>query len=163
MNKRTLAILIACYTVALMALWGALIHFYTARTAMFAEAPDRHPGVLIMLMMMGIFAVFMLFLVIGIGCYVHADARKRGMNPLLWTLIAVFVPYFIGLIVYLITRKPLQAVCPSCATVVAEESVFCPQCGHALRRQCPACQATLDGAHRFCPKCGTKVEANGKQ
>jgi RNA polymerase subunit RPABC4/transcription elongation factor Spt4 len=157
MNKRTLAILIAGYTLALMALWGGLIHFYTSHTAMFQSASDRHPGVLIMLMMMGILAVFMLILVVGIGCYVHADARKRGMNPLPWTLIAVFVPYFIGLIVYLLTRKPLQTGCPSCGMIIAEEAAFCPQCGHALRRQCPACQAMLDSAHRFCPKCGAKA------
>jgi len=159
MSKRTLSILIAGYALALAALWGALIHFYTSHTAMFESASDRHPGVLVMLMIMGILAVFMLFLVIGIGCFVHADARRRGMNPLLWTLIAVFVPYFIGLIVYLLTRKPLQAACLACGVVVAEESVFCPQCGHALRRQCPSCKAMLDSANRFCPKCGTKVDS----
>lgn len=64
-------------------------------------------------MIMGNLSVFMLFLVIGIGCFVHADARRRGMNPLLWTLFAVFEPYVIGLVVYLLTRKPFQTACPS--------------------------------------------------
>jgi RNA polymerase subunit RPABC4/transcription elongation factor Spt4 len=157
MSKTTLRTLIIGYVLVLLALWGALVHFYTSHTAMFVSVSDRHPGVLILLMLMGVFAVFMLFLVIGIGCFVHADAGKRGMNPLLWTVIAVFVPYFIGLIVYLLGRKPLQATCPACGAVVSEDVSFCPQCGHAMWRQCPACKARLDSTHRFCPTCGAAV------
>ena len=32
--------------------------------------------------------------------YVNRDAKRRGMNPTLWTLLAIFVPYGIGLVIY---------------------------------------------------------------
>ena len=39
-----------------------------------------------------------------IGVYVYRDARRRGMNAVLWTLIAVAAPALIGFIIYLLVR-----------------------------------------------------------
>ena len=35
-----------------------------------------------------------------IGVYVYRDAARRGMNAVLWTLVAVLAPALVGFIVY---------------------------------------------------------------
>ena len=42
----------------------------------------------------------MVALHIAIGVYVYRDAKSRSMSAGLWTLIAIFTPGFIGLIIY---------------------------------------------------------------
>jgi hypothetical protein len=39
--------------------------------------------------------------------YIVRDAPKRGMDPLIWIIVAVFAEV-IGLIVYLCVRQPLK-------------------------------------------------------
>ena len=46
--------------------------------------------------------------------YVFGDARRRGMNHVLWTLLAIFIPNAIGVILYFILRDPIPVPCPSC-------------------------------------------------
>ena len=40
-----------------------------------------------------------------IAVWVYKDATKRGMSGILWVIVVIFVPYFIGLIIYLIVRR----------------------------------------------------------
>lgn len=70
-----------------------------------------------------------------IGGFVYQDAVKRNMNAVLWTLIAVFVPGFIGLIIYLIVRTDYRKNlnCSFCGYPIQENYVRCPQCGSVLR------------------------------
>ncbi|HTS69381.1 MAG TPA: hypothetical protein VMO17_10395, partial [Terriglobia bacterium] len=37
--------------------------------------------------------------------YINRDAKRRGMNPALWTLLAIFLPYGIGIIIYFLMRE----------------------------------------------------------
>ena len=46
--------------------------------------------------------------------YVYGDARRRGMNHVLWTLLAIFIPNAIGIILYFILRDPVPVPCPTC-------------------------------------------------
>lgn len=70
-----------------------------------------------------------------IGVFVYQDAVKRNMNAVLWVLIAVFVPSFIGLIIYLIVRTDYKKTlnCSFCGYPVQRDYVRCPQCGAVLR------------------------------
>ena len=52
----------------------------------------------------------LLVLVLLIG-YVNADARRRGMRYVMWTLLATFVPDAIGIVLYFILRDPLPKRC----------------------------------------------------
>ncbi len=53
-----------------------------------------------------VIALITLAVPIAIGVAVFVDANKRvDCSPWLWTLVALLVPYFAGLIVYLIVRK----------------------------------------------------------
>lgn len=71
-----------------------------------------------------------IILPIFIGVYVYRDADKRGMNPLLWLLIVVLVPGFIGFILYLILRSSSESNkrCSNCNSYVDYNYDVCPNC-----------------------------------
>ena len=107
-------------------------------------------------------AIFPVFIVLAIamivsfivGFYVYQDARRRGMNALLWTLVAVAAPALIGLIVYLLIRGNYSDLrCPKCDTLVKEQFVVCPKCGTKLRLSCPNCAMPVELDWKVCPKC----------
>ncbi|ETA81445.1 hypothetical protein T472_0206470 [Youngiibacter fragilis 232.1] len=102
----------------------------------------------------------MLFLVIPImiGIYVYRDASQRGMNAVLWTLISVFSPTFIGLIIYLIVRNDHSAMqCPKCQYPVTEQYSVCPHCGTQLKERCQKCSSPLESYWEVCATCGEPV------
>ncbi len=86
--------------------------------------------------------------------YVNRDAKRRGMNSTLWTLLVIFVPYFIGLIVYFLLREPLPFQCPQCGASVSAHFNFCPSCKFKLRPNCPQCKQEVRSEDRYCPHCG---------
>lgn len=107
-------------------------------------------------------AVFPVFIVLAIaiivpfiiGIYVYQDARRRGMNAILWGLVAAIAPALIGLIVYLLVRGDYSNLrCPKCDALVKEQFVVCPKCGTKLRASCPNCAAPVEPDWKVCPKC----------
>lgn len=95
-----------------------------------------------------------------IGLFVYRDAKARGMEPLLWTLLAVFAPGFIGLIIYLVVRRDhFRLMCPQCGCEVQQGFVSCPNCGQKLCASCASCGTALRPEWRLCPQCGTEVTA----
>lgn len=97
------------------------------------------------------------FLIIPLYGYVYGDAKRRGMRYVMWTLLAIFVPDFIGVIIYFILRDPLPIDCPSCHNLVPSKFTFCPHCGNALRPHCPQCGKSVERAWTNCGYCGTKL------
>ena len=61
--------------------------------------------------------------------YVYADARRRAMPPVLWTLIAALVPNLLGFLFYFALRRPTASPCPRCGRPVEAGQRFCPSCG----------------------------------
>ncbi len=51
-------------------------------------------------------------------------------------------------------------VCPGCDCEVAEDDVFCRECGHNLEEAggCPGCGEPIEPTDKFCRKCGQKLE-----
>ncbi len=89
-----------------------------------------------------------------IGIYVYRDARSRGMHAVLWTLIAILAPTFIGFIIYLLVRGNYANLkCPRCDAPVAEQFVICPKCGTKLQPSCPTCSTPVALDWKMCPKC----------
>ncbi len=148
MDKKFLKRVTVLY-IAFLAIWtgvGVTVAYHES-----AGAPVA------LLWIAGAIAFALLIVLLLMARYVYHDAKSRGMSPVLWTLVAVFVPYLLGLIVYLIARTPLLRRCSSCGALSPNESAFCPKCGKPLRSRCPKCQFPLEEDHRFCPACGSTV------
>ncbi len=103
--------------------------------------------------------VALLTIPIMIGVYVYRDAKRRGMNAMAWTLIAVVAPALIGFIIYLLVRgNSPDLQCPQCAEPVTEQYVICPHCGANLRPACPNCSFPVEADWKVCPKCAAPLE-----
>ena len=103
------------------------------------------------------FAGFILAIWVLMVFYVNADAQRRQMNRLLWTLLVIFIPNAIGFILYFVLRHPLARPCPKCAASVRPDFVFCPACGQSLAPTCPACHRGVEPGWAACAFCGAKL------
>jgi hypothetical protein len=92
--------------------------------------------------------------------YVYGDAKRRGMRPVPWALVAAFVPNALGFIAYFLLREPLLQPCAACGATGRRDFAFCPQCGSPLRRVCSACRRPVEPAWSHCAHCGTKIPAS---
>ena len=103
--------------------------------------------------------LFMLMIIVVmlpllIGVYVYRDAKRRGMNAVLWTLIAILAPSLIGFIIYLLVRGNYSNLkCPRCDATVTEQYVVCPKCGAKLKPSCPTCSTPVEPDWTVCPRC----------
>ena len=103
--------------------------------------------------------LFMLMIIVAllpllIGVYVYRDSKRRGMNAVLWTLIAILAPSLIGFIIYLLVRGNYSNLkCPRCDAIVTEQYVVCPKCGAKLKPSCPNCSTPVESDWTVCPKC----------
>ncbi len=136
---------------------------YVLVTAMFSLfvqfSPDKDmartpEAAKIFIMVVPGFLVLVYVLMIG---YVYADAKRRGMRYGMWTLLAIFIPYMIGVMLYFILRDPLMRPCPGCAQVLKSGYTFCPHCGTSLLPTCPNCGRGVEPGWANCPQCGTKL------
>jgi hypothetical protein len=92
------------------------------------------------------------FYVLLVG-YVNRDARRRGMNVALWTVLVIFVPNAIGFIIYFLMRHPLRITCPKCGAVADPAFNFCPKCKFNLHLACPQCHHPIQVGDIYCPYC----------
>ena len=95
--------------------------------------------------------------------YVNRDAKRRGMNSALWTLLVIiFLPgwLFIGFVIYFLMREPLPYDCPQCGKLVGARFNFCPNCKCNLHPSCPNCKHEVVETDKFCPYCGGDLKEN---
>jgi RNA polymerase subunit RPABC4/transcription elongation factor Spt4 len=104
-------------------------------------------------------AIVISFFLFMLG-YVYRDAKRRGMNAGLWTLLVLILSpayLLIGLIIYLLVREPLPYTCPQCSATVNARYNFCPNCKYNLHPACPQCQREVADNDKFCPYCATEL------
>ena len=89
--------------------------------------------------------------------YIYGDARRRQMRYVMWTLLAIFVPYAIGMILYFILRDPVPKPCPGCGNVEKAKFPFCPHCGTVLQPTCPKCAQPVAPTWATCAHCGQRL------
>jgi hypothetical protein len=100
---------------------------------------------------------------IGGGCfllllgYINRDAKRRGMSPTLWTIMATIIPNALGIILFFLLRQPRSSTCPQCGNAVQAGFNFCPRCNHKLSPSCPQCQRVVSVNDVYCPYCGTSL------
>jgi zinc-ribbon domain/Phospholipase_D-nuclease N-terminal len=75
-----------------------------------------------------VMGVFMAAWTLCLG-YVYADAKRRGMRPVLWTLIAALFPHLFGFLLYFALRQPMTPRCAKCGQPVTLDQRFCSWCG----------------------------------
>lgn len=104
-------------------------------------------------------------LIVSIGVFVYRDAPAHGMDPLVWTLIAVLVPNLIGFIIYLVIRSNNKdnLKCPSCNKSVKSEYAKCPYCGIMLKGTCSNCGKAINSDWESCPYCSTEIDKSSSQ
>jgi len=145
--------------------WGlAAIGFVAAQiffATFVARQPDTPPPVLRTLLGVLAGTIFACYLLL-IG-YVNRDAGRRGMNRVLWTVIAIVITHGLGIILYLVLRQPLQSRCPQCEAVVQSGFNYCPKCNHQLHPTCPHCQHPVLGNDIYCAYCGGALAAGSTQ
>src|SRR6266700_7603813 len=101
----------------------------------------------------------------ALGCYVlligyvNRDAGRRGMSRLGWTLLAIFIPNALGIVLYFVLRKPRSATCPQCGNTLQPGFNFCPHCSYKLSPSCPQCQRVVGVNDVYCPYCGTSLRS----
>jgi Double zinc ribbon len=107
----------------------------------------------------------LLGLILGVvsGCYllligyINRDAKRRGMSPTLWTIVAIIIPNALGILLYFVLRHALRSACPQCAHAVETTFCFCPQCSCRLSPSCPQCQRLVGLTDAYCPYCGNSL------
>jgi 4-amino-4-deoxy-L-arabinose transferase-like glycosyltransferase len=89
--------------------------------------------------------------------YINRDAKRRGMSPTVWTIVAIVIPNALGILLYFVLRHPLRSACPQCSCAVETAFSFCPRCSYKLSPSCPQCQRVLCVNDVYCPYCGTSL------
>jgi len=127
----------------------------------FPPGLEGRPG-LASVALAGIVTLFSFFFAVIIfsAAYVNKDAKRRGMNSAVWTLVClILVPGYLvlGFIIYLLMREPLPYPCPRCATTVGARFNFCPNCKCKLHLACPQCRQEVVETDKFCPYCANDL------
>jgi RNA polymerase subunit RPABC4/transcription elongation factor Spt4 len=147
--------------VRIISLWAfviALLGFAAVIGGLiFATCKDKTAPPMPVMVLLGIIAGTLIACYILLIGYVNRDAGRRGMSRILWTLIAIFVPNALGIVLYFILRKPRLLNCPQCGVIVEPGFGFCPRCRCRLSPVCPHCQHGVNLGDKFCPFCGGDV------
>ncbi len=92
-----------------------------------------------------------------VGSIVYRDANKRGMDPYLWATVAVFIPFFLGIIIYLVVRSNGRTVCEKCGKPIHSDYKICPFCSHCRELLCSGCSRPIDPEWKVCPYCERRL------
>jgi hypothetical protein len=112
-------------------------------------------------------SLFGLAIAAAIGFWVATDAKKRGMNGVLWG-VAVFLVCIVFLPIYLIVRKPLLPEAtglpyPPTSPIPPQQYVPPPpQNATPPPPIPPAPSTTPQPGHNFCLNCGAKLAPDAK-
>jgi RNA polymerase subunit RPABC4/transcription elongation factor Spt4 len=153
---------ISLWIVALIVGISINVHNFGTGDAIFPDESLRHEMGLSCLALSGVITVvvFCFSAMLFMLGYVYRDAKRRGMNAALWTLLVLILSggyFLIGLIIYLLVREPLPYTCPQCAATVNARFNFCPNCKYNLHPACPQCQREVDDNDKFCPYCAAEL------
>jgi hypothetical protein len=120
-----------------------------------AKSPGAPP--LIARIAIGILGGVVLAVYLLLVGYVNVDSKRRGMNRVLWTLLAAFVPNGLGIVLYFVLRLPYGERCPQCFAQVQSGYLFCPKCAARLQLTCPYCHRETHSGDLYCPYCGKGI------
>ncbi|MFV0414448.1 MAG: double zinc ribbon domain-containing protein [Oscillospiraceae bacterium] len=109
---------------------------------------------------LALFALCLIAIPITCGIIVYRDAKAKNMEAWLWAFVAVLLPYFTGLILYLVISRNNTALrCGHCGNAVKPDHAVCPYCGNTLKNTCESCGQLLEPGWKVCPRCGASAPA----
>jgi hypothetical protein len=123
----------------------------------FAERDGKAVAIMAPMFLLSLVGVAFLGIYVLLIGYIYADAARRGMSRILWTLLAIFIPNAIGIILYFILRDPVPLPCPSCGGATQKGHAYCSSCGTAVRPACPSCRQPVEPGWRVCARCGAPL------
>ncbi len=137
------------------AIAGAAVAFVLVLSLiLWRMSKETHPPHLVFQILFGSFIGSLPASFILLGGYVHRDARRRGMRPTPWLLLVLFIPNFVGFVLYFLMRHPLPVCCPQCGAAVRRGASYCPQCGFQVMPGCPNCRRAISPGDAYCSYCG---------
>jgi hypothetical protein len=142
--------------------WPIAFLIAAASCVAFYMMPGRTPVSATQIVFTLWIVLFLFSWVLLIG-YISADARRRGMHCITWTLLAILVPNFLGAVLYFVLRDPLLVLCPKCGARGRSTFVFCHQCGSELVPSCPSCKRAVQPDWHLCAYCGTEIQQEAMQ
>lgn len=77
---------------------------------------------------MGLAMLLLITLNGAIAIFIHRDASRMGMSTWLWMTAVIYIPNFIGLLIYLLVRQQHRRY-----GGVGSKEEYCPHCGHMIR------------------------------
>lgn len=78
----------------------------------------------------------MFTMLISIFVWTYKDAKSRGLNAIVWTLIVMFVPNLMGLLLYFIVgRRESRIICSKCNSSAPFPAKYCNNCGSEIYKE----------------------------
>lgn len=103
-------------------------------------------GISISIILGALLSIAGIVLTVLLCAWVYRDAKSKYMNAVLWTLVVLLIPSYIGLIIYLVVRMDNNKVrCSKCDKAVNGSNKFCSNCGEEL---IPVVEVTEDDAFK---------------
>jgi len=138
-------------------LFVALGFLATFAAVVFAALSGNAPLPVVAMVPLAVLGATVLGCYILLIGYINCDAGRRGMSRLGWTLLAIFIPNALGIVLYFVLRSPRIMTCPQCGNALQPGFNFCPHCDYKLSPSCPNCQRLVRASDVYCPYCGTAL------
>ncbi|GAA0179674.1 hypothetical protein SH2C18_25050 [Clostridium sediminicola] len=100
-----------------------------------------------------IFFLLPIIIQIILGVFIYKDANSNGMNGVLWALVVFLVPWFIGLIVYLVVRSSYSTTNTNNKYFKTEGNV-----NNMQNESCKYCGKSVNKGWNVCPYCSNPID-----
>jgi hypothetical protein len=83
-----------------------------------------------------IFVVACIGMIVFLATWVYKDAKARGLNAPLWTIVVLLAGQkLFGILLYLLVgRKETKITCPECSEKTSMKAKFCDNCGKPVNK-----------------------------
>ncbi|NMB08471.1 MAG: hypothetical protein GX981_08815 [Tissierellia bacterium] len=79
-------------------------------------------------------AILILLSKIFMALWVYKDAKSRGIDPVIWTLLILFFSGSLIFLLYtLIIRKERNIICENCNFIQSDNLIYCGRCGNKMK------------------------------
>ncbi len=81
------------------------------------------------------FILFALCTSASFAAWVYQDCKRRGDDPVLWTVVIFAATPFIGLLIYFLRRSEIKTICPACGQRISVKAKYCEECGTRIEKE----------------------------